>query len=106
VKDVVFEKKIQKTFNIYETDLEYLENINENTSQALRTLIERDRGKTQKQQKIQTINNTLVILCFGLIFIFFSFLSVNIFIEMVSGGMGIALLVYCFYMLSEKRRML
>lgn len=88
-----FEKTIQKTFYILPKHLEFLNNINENPNLALRTLLN-SIMRTDKKNKIKAaIEQSMLYICFGLIFFILAFLSTDI-VAVVATLIGVFLLVY------------
>jgi len=84
---------VSKSFILYPKHIEFLENINENTSLALRTLLN-SVMRTGKRNKIkEAVEQSMLYICFGLVFFILAFLSTDI-VAVIATLIGVFLLVY------------
>ena len=84
---------VSKSFVLLPKHIEFLEKINENTSLALRTLLD-SIMRTDKKNKIKAaIEQSMLYICFGLVFFILAFLSTDI-VAIVATLIGVFLLVY------------
>jgi len=65
---------LSKSFRLYPKHITYLENVNENTSLALRMVLD-ENIRNEKRNNIKTsIDKSMIWICFGLMFFIMSFL--------------------------------
>lgn len=87
------QETIQKSFYIYPTHIDFLEKINENTSLALRTVLD-SIMRTEKHSKIKkSIDESMLWICFGLVLFILSFL-LNGLITVIPLFTGIIVIMY------------
>ena len=69
------ENIIHRNFSLYPHQLDFLQDINkDNTSQALRTLIDSIINGQEQTQRKKILDNSIMWACFGSIFLFISYL--------------------------------
>lgn len=84
---------IWKNFGVYQKHIDFLEKSNENTSLALRTVLD-SIMRTEKRGKIKTtIDKSMLWICFGLVLFILSFL-LNGLITVVPLFAGIIVIMY------------
>jgi len=88
-----FEETFGKTFTISQRHIDFLEKINENTSLALRTLLDSLARQNKKLEIKKIIDDSLFFVCFGLVFFIIAILSTD-FVSIICTGMGVIILSY------------
>ena len=84
----------QKTFTLYSHHIAFLENINENTSSALRIVLNSVINGEDILRKRQILDNSLVFVSMGFIFFFIFYLIDSLLIKIICLCIGIFLLGY------------
>ena len=88
-----FEEYFGKTFTVCQRHIDFLENINKNTSLALRTLLDSLSRQNKKLEIKKIIDESLFFICFGLVFFILALLSTD-FVSVICTGIGIFILSY------------
>lgn len=88
------EEYIQRSFNISKIHLRFLEDINENTNLALRTVLNSIIRNNDKIKIKQILDEILLYVGFGLFFFMLSFIAENILVTVVTMMLGVFFLTY------------
>jgi len=86
---------VWKKFGVYPKHMSFLEKINENTSQALRTVLDSTIRSNDKNEKKQKTREFLIFTCFGLLFFIIALTAIYPYISMmIALATGAGILVY------------
>ena len=83
-----------KGFSVYQRHICFLEQINNNTSLALRTVLDSIMNGELRKRKKQILDHVLLYSCFGLIFVLISNLFNNTIVFLISILIGLFLVIY------------
>lgn len=85
---------LQKTFTIFPRHIVFLEGVNENTSLALRTVLDSIVSGENQLRKKQIIDGMVTYVSFGLICMLLSYIVSNVCIMLVCIMLGVFLFAY------------
>ena len=94
MKDSVVEDIVPKTFSVYPRHIVFLEDVNENTSLALRTVLDSVMNGRDQMERKQLFDNSILFVALGIILFFLSYTSSNFFVNSISILLGVALVGY------------